>query len=65
MINIDNKFPLGQIIYLKTDKEQMPRIVTAIKITPHELVYEVYAGTICSNHFDIEMSETADILMNT
>jgi hypothetical protein len=65
MINIANKFYFGQIVYLKTDKEQMPRIVTAIKITPHEIIYELFAGTVCSNHYDIEMSETADILMTT
>ena len=31
MMIIDNKFDLGKIVYLKTDKDQIRRIVTAIQ----------------------------------
>jgi hypothetical protein len=32
MMLIDNKFNIGDIVYLATDAEQLPRIVTAITI---------------------------------
>lgn len=62
MLNVDNKFDFGQIVYLKTDKEQLPRIVTSMILTKCEIIYEVYAGAVYSKHYDFEISETADIL---
>lgn len=56
MMNIDNKYNIGDVVYLVTDAEQLPRIVTAITLTKYELIYEVYAGTVQSKHYDFELS---------
>lgn len=64
MLNIDNKYTFGDIIYLKTDKEQLPRIVTEIVITKGDLIYGVYAGVVYSKHYDYEISATIDVLQS-
>ncbi|MBN8821292.1 MULTISPECIES: hypothetical protein [unclassified Spirosoma] len=65
MIRIDNKFSLKQTVYLKTDRDQLPRLVTAIKVCPDDLLYELIQGTTSSYHYDFEISESADVLMTT
>ncbi len=63
MLNIDNKFAHGDIVYLKTDKEQLPRIVTCIRVTKNDLLYDVYQGANFSSHYDYELSETINELI--
>lgn len=62
MINIDNKFDIGQTVYLKTDTEQIKRMVTGFTVTKNDLIYEVSCGTIVSKHYDYEMSEEVNVL---
>lgn len=61
---INNKFNLGDVVYLITDTEQRPRIVTGIKVRMNELlVYEL--ASICeeTNHFEVEISKEKNILI--
>ncbi|GAB3701359.1 hypothetical protein GCM10027592_29370 [Spirosoma flavus] len=64
-MRIDNEFALKQTVYLKTDKEQLPRLVTAIKICPDGLLYELIQGTASSYHYDFEISESVDVLLSS
>jgi len=64
MINIDNKFDIGELVYLKTDSEQTPRLVYAIEINQQNLIYKVASGTITSAHFDFELSTEVNVLLN-
>jgi hypothetical protein len=58
MMVIDNKFELGEILYLKTDAEQLGRIVTAIIVCPDDsYLYELTCGTHASKHYDFEISQ--------
>lgn len=61
---IDNKFDLKQIVYLKTDKDQLPRIVVRIQIGLMGLLYCLNQGTLESWHYDFEMTEEKDLLMS-
>ena len=63
MINIDNKYDFGQIVYLLTDKEQSSRIVTSIKLLKNYLIYELTAGITVTQHYDFEISETINELI--
>jgi uncharacterized protein (UPF0303 family) len=65
MLNIDNKFNIGQIVYVITDKEQEPRIVVAIEISNKDLLYKVCHGVSTSEHYDFELSEEVDLLVKT
>ena len=59
---IHNKFNNSELIYLRTDPEQLQRMVTAIKIClTGELMYEVSCGTAVSWHYDMEFSREKQI----
>ena len=54
---IDNAHEIGDIVYLKTDQDQLPRIVVAIEVYKQgELLYSLMQGTIRSPHYDFEIT---------
>lgn len=62
MMVINNKFEFGQILYLTTDRDQLPRMVTGIKVCKHgELLYEVMSGTLQSTHYEYELCEEKNV----
>lgn len=62
MMVIDNKYEIGDSVYLKTDAEQRGRIVFAMKVfVSGELMYELVCGTITSIHYEFEMSKDKDL----
>lgn len=64
MLNIDNKFDIGQCVYLKTDPDQNARIITSIIVNKYDLIYEMIYSTSVSRHYDFEISETKNELVN-
>jgi hypothetical protein len=65
MMVIDNKFNFGDIVYLKTDPDQRPRIVTRFSVGATSMTYELTCGTVCSWHLDFEISTEKDVLITT
>lgn len=65
MINIDNAYNIGDMVYLKTDRDQLQRIVFSINITKRELTYRLACGATISDHYDFEISLEKDILIQT
>lgn len=67
MLVIKNDYDIGDLVYLRTDKDQLPRIIIAIKIyKAGEIVYELISGTIQSTHYPFEMStEINPVLTST
>jgi hypothetical protein len=63
-MTIPNKYDLKQVVYLRTDTDQLPRIVTGIQIRPNLLIYNLACGTSESDHYDIEMSEEKNVLID-
>lgn len=59
---IENKYEIRQTVYLKTDKEQEPRIVSGIRICPDTLIYILSFGTNTSEHYDFEISAEKDLI---
>jgi hypothetical protein len=62
---IGNTYSHGDIVYLKTDKEQSPRIVYCLKVYKGEILYELSCGTHTSAHYDFELSAEVNVLMTT
>jgi hypothetical protein len=65
MMVINNKFEIGDTVYLITDKEQEPRLVTELIIRPGGLI--VYGCSLCqetSEHYDFELSKEKDYVNN-
>ena len=44
-MNITTKFDLGDTVYLKTDPEQLERIVTGFSVKPNSLCYSLCHAT--------------------
>ena len=62
MITVDNKFDVKQIVYVKTDIDQRPNIVTAIHIYDQSITYQCSCGSVNSDYCDYELSETVNVL---
>lgn len=62
---LDNEFEIGQTVYLRTDKDQAPRIITAIIIKPGALLYELGSGAVSTWHYGFEVSVDVDVLKTT
>ena len=59
-------FNIGQVVYLKTDKEQIDRIVTGIMLRPNRSVtYCLSLGAIESWHYALEIDDEKDIVKTT
>jgi len=65
MMLIENKFELGQTVYLKTDNDQSERMVIGISVRPSGLLYELSFGSVCSWHYEMEISEEKNVLKTT
>ena len=59
---VDNKYNIGQTVYLKHDPEQLKRIVQSIQINPGNLSYCLGCGSVGSWHYEFEISEEVNIL---
>lgn len=60
---IDNIYEIGQVVYLKTDTEQIPRIVISIYVYKGgELLYKVASGTSTSEHYEFELSKEKEFV---
>lgn len=52
----------GDIVYLKTDPEQLERQVSGILKRPGATLYELCCGTESSVHYSFEISVEIDVL---
>jgi hypothetical protein len=59
---IENKFNIGETVYLVTDEDQKPRIVTGISVTANGLRYNLVNGITDTYHYELEMSSEKNIL---
>lgn len=62
---VDLEFDVGDVVYLKTDEDQKPRIVAEICIKKTGIVYNLCQGTVTSWHYDFEMSVNIDVKIKT
>lgn len=58
---IEFKFGLGDLVYLKTDPDQLPRILTKVLITPKDIIYITNINGIETEHYDFELTSKRDI----
>jgi hypothetical protein len=65
MMVIENDYDFSDIVYLKTDQAQLPRIVFAIKVYKSDILYELACGTTTSMHYGFEISKEINVLLTT
>jgi hypothetical protein len=63
MLNFE--FQFGQIVYLKSDTDQLERIVTEYWVRPGSIQYFLMSDSWGSWHYGFEISKTKDILKTT
>ncbi len=61
MMLLLNEFNIGQIVYLRTDKEQHKRMVVEIHVMPYNYKYRVACGNDECIAYEIELSSEPDI----
>lgn len=55
---INNKYDLEQLVYLRTDPEQYPRMVVCISLSLGNIIsYSLTCGTEASDHFEEEIRD--------
>jgi hypothetical protein len=59
------KYKLGQTVYLITDVEQLPRMVTGITLRPNTILYSLSLSVNETTHYEMEISSERDILKAT
>lgn len=62
MMVIDNKYNIGDFVYLNTDTEQKKRLVISISVSPTGIRYCLSCGNNDTWHYDIEISKEIDVL---
>ena len=65
MMLIENKFEIGQTVYLKTEKDQSARMVVRLLLTPNGILYFLVCGTVESAHYEIEISDKVNVVLAT
>ena len=63
MMVIENKYNIGETVYLVTDEDQKPRIVTGINVTVTGIRYNLVNGVTDTYHYELEMSAEKNILV--
>ena len=63
MMVIENKYNIGETVYLVTDEDQKPRIVTGINVTVTGIRYNLVNGDTDTYHYELEMSAEENILI--
>ena len=62
-MEVNNKYEIQDVVFLITDEDQSPRIVTAIQISQYELIYKLACGTSESWHYDYEIATDKNFLI--
>lgn len=63
MMLINNKFNIGQLVYLKTDSDNELRMITEIKIMSNGLcMYLACKGVESGWYYEIELSSEPSII---
>ena len=60
-MNVPNNFNIEDVVYLKHDIEQLPRMIIEIHIRKYDVIYLVQSGLDTSPHHDFEFSKEKTI----
>jgi hypothetical protein len=66
-MTINNKFKLGETVYLKTDPDQFSRIIVALQLTVDGgLLYKLAINMSEQWHYEVEITreKTPDFMQN-
>ena len=64
-MRIKTEYEFGETVFLKTDPDQMPRMVTAVQVNPYGTLYGLVMETQTSWHYEMEISRKRDVILTT
>lgn len=59
---VDIEFEVGDMVYLKTDKEQCKRVLIGICLRPTGITYNLTCGITDSWHYGFELAKEPDLV---
>lgn len=59
---IDSLYDYGDIVFLKTDPDQLERIVCKLICQPGNICYGLSMGSTFSEHYDFEISAQKNLM---
>lgn len=63
-MKVESNYEIGEVVYLKTDKEQLPRIVTGFLVRKQITVYYlVHSDSQESPHYEYEFTREENTLI--
>lgn len=65
ILPIEIVYNIGEKVYLITDTEQSPRLVTGISVRRTSTIYELSKGSDCSSHYDFEISKEPNFILKS
>jgi hypothetical protein len=60
MHTFQSRYTYGDKVYLKTDRDQLQRLVIEIQFSPGQVLYHVSCSTETSTHYEFELSDAKD-----
>jgi hypothetical protein len=63
-MSINPEFELLEIVYLKTDIQQLPRIITAYRVSPNGIMYLLSQGAHSDYFYAGEMTKEKDVILS-
>lgn len=63
MTVIENKYQIGDFVYLVTDPDQEKRMVTGITVRVSGILYLISLGERETSHYEFELSDQANELV--
>lgn len=64
IITTEVKHAIGETVYLKTDTDQLPRLIYGFEVYANGLVYMVAQGINVSRHYEFELTAEKNILVD-
>ena len=59
-MTINNRYEIGEIVYIKTDLEQLPCIVVELVVSKNSIMYVLSRNLDTCKFYDYELSDTPD-----
>jgi len=59
---IDTEYNFGDIVYLKTDPDQIGRMITEFTVYPMGILYSLSHGVNTTKHYELEFSKEKDVI---
>lgn len=62
---LESKYDIGELVYLKTDKDQNKRMVLEVLFSTNGVQYRLACGNCSSWHYEMECTIEKDVLQTT